>query len=98
MSHTHTAHAHLEPVHVHIHSHTPPRPLYYVGMKIFKEFEVCDVLDIEETVLASWLKLMESHYHRQNPYHNSTHAADVLQATAYFVKILQDFLISQGVS
>ena len=74
------------------------RPLFFVGMKVFKEFEICDVLDIEETVLASWLKLMERHYHQQNSYHNSTHAADVLQATTYFVNILQDYLVSQGVS
>lgn len=67
-------------------------------MKVFKEFEICDVLDIEEIVLASWLKLMERHYHQQNTYHNSTHAADVLQATAYFVNNLQDYLVSQGVS
>lgn len=67
-------------------------------MKVFKEFEICDVLDIEETILASWLKLMERHYHQQNSYHNSTHAADVLQATTYFVNILQDLLVSQGVS
>ena len=67
-------------------------------MKVFKEFEICDVLDIEETVLASWLKLMERHYRQQNSYHNSTHAADVLQATTYFINTLQDLLVSQGVS
>ena len=77
---------------------SPSRPLLYVGLKVFKEFEICDVLDVEETVLASWLKLMERHYHQQNSYHNSTHAADVLQATAYFVNILQDLLVTQGVS
>ena len=59
---------------------------------------MCSVLNIELGVLASWFKLMENHYHSQNPYHNSTHAADVLQATAYFVKRLQDNLIQQGVS
>ena len=73
------------------------RPLYYVGMKIFSEFDICSVLDIKVGVLSSWFKLMEDHYHK-NPYHNSTHAADVLQATAYFVKLLQDNLVLQGVS
>lgn len=67
-------------------------------MRVFKTFEVCDILEVEESVMASWLKLMETHYHRQNAYHNSTHAADVLQATAYFIKILQDYLVSQGVT
>lgn len=72
------------------------RPLYYVGMKVFSQFDICSVLNIEVGVLASWFKLMESHYHSENPYHNSTHAADVLQATAYFVKRLQDTLVLQG--
>lgn len=44
------------------------------------------------------LQLMERNYHHANPYHNSTHAADVLQSTAYMVNLLQDHLISQGVS
>lgn len=81
---------------IHFERLTQHQPLFFVGMKVFKEFEICDVLDIEETVLASWLKLMERHYHQQNSYHNSTHAADVLQATTYFVNNLQDYLVSQG--
>ena len=40
---------------------------------------------------------MESHY-KPNPYHNSTHAADVLHATAYLVKQLQDKLALHGVN
>jgi len=31
------------------------------------------------------LTAIEAHYHPENPYHNATHAADVLQATAYFL-------------
>lgn len=76
-------------------------------MEIFDEFEVADTLDIDLSVVASWLKvsslslslslvsisaslqMMERNYHRTNAYHNSTHAADVLQATAYLVRIFQ---------
>lgn len=29
---------------------------------------------------------MEASYHSSNSYHNSTHAADVLHATAYFLR------------
>ena len=33
------------------------RPLYYLGMDIFDEFEVADTLDIDLSVVASWLKV-----------------------------------------
>lgn len=48
-------------------------------------FDVCDYLKIDETCLVNWLTLIESHYKATNPYHNSTHASDVLHATAYFL-------------
>lgn len=70
-------------------------PLYYVGSKIFKDFNLCDTLGVDDSVVSCWLKLMESHY-KPNPYHNSTHAADVLHATAYLVKQLQDKLALHG--
>jgi hypothetical protein len=38
-----------------------------------------------ESCLRAWLEMIEAHYHPSNPYHNSTHAADVLQATAYYL-------------
>ena len=31
------------------------------------------------------LQLIEANYHNRNTYHNSTHAADVLHATAVFL-------------
>lgn len=34
--------------------------------------------------MRNWLTLIEANYH-ENPYHNSTHAADVMQATACFL-------------
>ena len=33
---------------------------------------------------------MEKNYHRKNLYHNSTHAADVLQCAAYFIQSMQE--------
>lgn len=36
-------------------------------------------------MVRQWLEVIEAHYHTDNPYHNSTHAADVLQATAYYL-------------
>jgi len=60
-------------------------PLVYLAMKTFQRFEVTDFLQVDEKVLLNWLQLVESNYHAENPYHNSTHAADVMHATAYFL-------------
>lgn len=61
------------------------RPLIYLGLKTFARFGVCEFLNCSETTLRSWLQIIEANYHSSNPYHNSTHAADVLHATAYFL-------------
>lgn len=64
---------------------TSKRPLVTLGLKIMNRFSVCEHLKIEETMLVNWLTLIESNYRPSNPYHNSTHASDVLHATAYFL-------------
>lgn len=61
------------------------RPLYYLGLKTMRRFRVCETLNIGEDVLKNWLLLIEKKYHSTNTYHNSTHAADVLHATAVFL-------------
>ena len=53
-------------------------------MSLFAKFNACSILNCDESTFRNWLSLIESHYH-PNPYHNSTHAADVMQATAYFL-------------
>lgn len=58
---------------------TEKQPLLYLGMEIFRRFDVFSTLGVDETVCKNWLALMESHYHADNTYHNSTHAADVMQ-------------------
>lgn len=62
------------------------RPLVYLGLKIFACFGVCEFLNCSEATLRSWLQIIEANYHASNAYHNSTHAADVLHATAYFLQ------------
>ena len=47
-------------------------------MKNLREFDVPQKLQIDEGVVDRWLMMMESNYLERNPYHNSTHAADVL--------------------
>ncbi|XP_035377150.1 high affinity cAMP-specific and IBMX-insensitive 3',5'-cyclic phosphodiesterase 8B isoform X1 [Electrophorus electricus] len=65
---------------------THKRPLTFLGLKIFANFGMCEFLNCSEATLRSWLQLMEANYHASNSYHNSTHAADVLHATAYFLR------------
>lgn len=61
------------------------RPLIYLGLKTFARFGICEFLQCSEATLRSWFQIIEANYHPSNPYHNSTHAADVLHATAYFL-------------
>uniref|UniRef100_A0A8K9UP94 Phosphodiesterase n=1 Tax=Oncorhynchus mykiss TaxID=8022 RepID=A0A8K9UP94_ONCMY len=65
---------------------TCKRPLTYLGLKIFARFGVCEFLSCSEATLRCWLQIIEANYHASNSYHNSTHAADVLHATAYFLR------------
>ncbi|RXN33425.1 high affinity cAMP-specific and IBMX-insensitive 3, 5 -cyclic phosphodiesterase 8B isoform X1 [Labeo rohita] len=65
---------------------THKRPLSYLGLKIFSAFGVCEFLNCTEATLRSWLQVIEANYHASNSYHNSTHAADVLHATAFFLR------------
>ncbi|XP_008060280.1 high affinity cAMP-specific and IBMX-insensitive 3',5'-cyclic phosphodiesterase 8A [Carlito syrichta] len=64
---------------------THNRPLIYLGLKMFARFGICEFLNCSESTMRSWLQIIEANYHSSNPYHNSTHAADVLHATAYFL-------------
>lgn len=64
---------------------TNKRPLVTLGWKIMNRYDVCEHLKIDEAILINWLTLIESNYKSTNPYHNSTHASDVLHATAYFI-------------
>ncbi|GAA48441.1 High affinity cAMP-specific and IBMX-insensitive 3',5'-cyclic phosphodiesterase 8A [Clonorchis sinensis] len=66
---------------------TNKRPLTHLAMKIFNRFKVCALLRVSEQVMISWLNMIQDNYHQQNPYHNATHAADVLQSTAYFLRV-----------
>ncbi|CAL8320199.1 unnamed protein product [Lota lota] len=65
---------------------THKRPLTYLGLKVFTGMGVCEFLNCSEATLRCWLQVMEASYHASNSYHNSTHAADVLHATAYFLR------------
>lgn len=57
----------------------------YLGLKVFARFGVSEFLNCSEATLRAWLQVIEANYHSSNSYHNSTHAADVLHATAFFL-------------
>lgn len=54
-------------------------------MKIFERFGVMQYLNCSEAVMRNWLHVIEDNYHYTNRYHNASHAADVLQSSAYFL-------------
>ncbi|XP_060617609.2 high affinity cAMP-specific and IBMX-insensitive 3',5'-cyclic phosphodiesterase 8B isoform X2 [Anolis sagrei] len=64
---------------------TNKRPLVYLGLKTFARFGVCEFLNCSEATLRAWFQVIEANYHSSNSYHNSSHAADVLHATAFFL-------------
>ncbi|XP_037079909.1 high affinity cAMP-specific and IBMX-insensitive 3',5'-cyclic phosphodiesterase 8B-like isoform X2 [Pollicipes pollicipes] len=65
---------------------TNKRPLIWMGMDVFLKFDVPSTLGVDIGTVENWLNLIEANYHSQNSYHNSTHACDVLQCTAYFLE------------
>ncbi|KAG7198579.1 hypothetical protein KM043_005942 [Ampulex compressa] len=65
---------------------TERRPLVFLGMTIMNLYQVPAKLDCDEKIIQNWLTLIELNYKSENSYHNSTHAADVLQATARFMQ------------
>ncbi|KAK6624730.1 hypothetical protein RUM44_011590 [Polyplax serrata] len=62
------------------------RPLVWLGMNLLCHFNVQDTLGCDEKTLMNWLTVVEMHYLSSNSYHNSTHAADVMQASGYYLK------------
>ncbi|XP_076276549.1 phosphodiesterase 8, partial [Lasioglossum baleicum] len=65
---------------------TERRPLLFLGMTIMNLYQVPARLNCDEKIIQNWLAVLEMNYRSQNSYHNSTHAADVLQATARFMQ------------
>ena len=55
-------------------------------MTIMNVYRVPARLGCDEKIIQKWLTIIEMNYKARNSYHNSTHAADVLQATARFMQ------------
>ena len=65
---------------------TDNKCLAHLGMSVLLRFQLHKTLGCSESVLQNWLTLIEANYKRTNSYHNSTHAADVLHASAFFLE------------
>lgn len=65
---------------------TENRPLLFLGMTIMNVYRVPARLGCDEKIVQNWLTVIEMNYKIRNSYHNSTHAADVMQATARFMQ------------
>ncbi|XP_012230148.1 high affinity cAMP-specific and IBMX-insensitive 3',5'-cyclic phosphodiesterase 8 isoform X2 [Linepithema humile] len=65
---------------------TDQRPLVFLGSTIMNLYQVPAKLNCDEKTIQNWLAIIEHNYNTENSYHNSTHAADVLQATARFMQ------------
>ncbi|XP_039450260.1 high affinity cAMP-specific and IBMX-insensitive 3',5'-cyclic phosphodiesterase 8 isoform X1 [Culex pipiens pallens] len=69
---------------------TERHPLVCLGLELFRRFDVYNTFCCDENTFERWLHKMEEHYCSKNTYHNSTHAADVMQATACYLQQLSN--------
>eukprot|EP00299_Pterocystis_sp_00344_P010567 c4748_g1_i1.p1 GENE.c4748_g1_i1~~c4748_g1_i1.p1 ORF type:complete len:704 (+),score=173.98 c4748_g1_i1:181-2292(+) len=58
--------------------------LVAVGMYVFDSLDLMQTFRISPITVREWLTNVEKGYH-DNPYHNSVHAADVLQSVYFFL-------------
>ncbi|CAG9535406.1 unnamed protein product [Cercopithifilaria johnstoni] len=56
-----------------------------LGTKIFERWKIHETLKCSMDLITRWFDAIETYYRTVNPYHNATHAADVLQATSFFL-------------
>lgn len=64
---------------------TNNRPLFFVAYALFQRHDLCRRFNIEDANLRRFLAVIEEGYEASNPYHNSVHAADVLQTLNYMI-------------
>uniref|UniRef100_A0A8D8BKL4 Phosphodiesterase n=1 Tax=Culex pipiens TaxID=7175 RepID=A0A8D8BKL4_CULPI len=57
------------------------RPLTCVAFAIFQDRDILNTLMIPSKVFLAFMTTLEDHYVKDNPFHNSLHAADVAQST-----------------
>jgi len=65
---------------------TNGNPLAVGGMHLMTKMGVLDRVPIPKDTLATYLQEIEKGYVRANPFHNATHASDVMFTTHYFMQ------------
>ncbi|DBA01405.1 TPA: hypothetical protein N0F65_007302 [Lagenidium giganteum] len=68
---------------------TSNRPLMYVTAAMFEIHELHEEFRIDRVVLRNFLYMLDDGY-LANPYHNSSHAADVVNSVNYLMSTLSD--------
>lgn len=64
---------------------TGGHPLFFVSSALFNKHDLLNKFNIDEMKFKRFITVMESGYDNRQPYHNSTHASDVLQTLNYFI-------------
>eukprot|EP00949_MAST-11_sp_MAST-11-sp1_P002084 g2084.t1 len=64
---------------------TPGATLYSTALYLFSSFGICERLGIAKETLDAALTAFQDGYRESNPYHNASHAADVLHAVCCFL-------------
>jgi hypothetical protein len=64
---------------------TNGHPLFFISSALFNKHELLHKFSIDEVKFKRFITIMESGYNNKQPYHNSTHASDVLQTLNYFI-------------
>jgi hypothetical protein len=62
-----------------------PKPLYTLGLYVFHKAGLMGRFNLPLDKLRHFLLRIEAGYHSDVPYHNATHACDVLHATNFFI-------------
>jgi hypothetical protein len=61
---------------------TSGRPLYYLGCHFLERYGLIKHFSMPENQMRTFFETIEASYHNHLPYHNSSHAADVLQTVS----------------
>eukprot|EP00026_Physarum_polycephalum_P002521 Phypoly_transcript_02528.p1 GENE.Phypoly_transcript_02528~~Phypoly_transcript_02528.p1 ORF type:complete len:390 (+),score=85.37 Phypoly_transcript_02528:1354-2523(+) len=64
---------------------TNGHPLFFISSALFNKHELLTKFNIDEAKFKRFITIMENGYDNKQPYHNSTHASDVLQTLNYFI-------------